>query len=727
MRSVLDNGLMPFVDTVRRGLRPLARPQVLFPLIAVLALALIWATTFSVIRVKDVAAAHAAAASTSVLLSAYEAQVVRNLREIDLTLNLVRFWPRRTAGRTLADLKEKGFLPPDLLFVVSIADANGTIVDSTRPIGKQNVADQDIFRKQRESDSLVIGQLPPGPTGDAKLPFSRRLNASNGAFDGVVIVSVDAAYFVSGYDASKLGEHGVLSLIGADGLSHVRRIGDALFSGERIDYAAAVQDPDATEADAAISMSPWDGTRRWMSARELYGFPLAVLVGLSVDEQMGPAHAQTRAYLGWAALASAVVVALTALLGRMSWQLEQRREMFRLMAESTNAVPFTLDLTRGCFTYIGAQAIADSGIPESQWKEPGGLDSVVPRDTNPEVRRRFDECDSGPFEFVTALSQGNGRRTEVRWTGTCERVTGTKVLRGLMLDITELRRLGRELAAAQKLESVGRLAAGIAHEINTPVQFVSDNVQFVRTSMTDVAAVIHAYRGLQHAVESSGDVASAARVASEAEKAADLDFIMENAPPALDSSLEGLGRIATIVRSMKEFAHPDQAEKTSADLNQAIKSTLVIAHNEYKYVAEVDTDFGELPPVPCYLGEINQVVLNLLVNAAHAISDVVKDSGATGKLTVRTRLDGDEIEIAIGDTGTGIPEAARDRIFDPFFTTKEVGRGTGQGLAIAHSVIVKKHQGTLRFETECGKGTTFFIRLPVSEPAADRGFEQVAA
>jgi signal transduction histidine kinase len=294
-------------------------------------------------------------------------------------------------------------------------------------------------------------------------------------------------------------------------------------------------------------------------------------------------------------------------------------------------------------------------------------------------------------------------------------------------DVSQRKKLERELANAQKLESIGHMAAGVAHEINTPVQFVSDNVQFVRTAMTDVTAVIQAYRGLQHAVESSGDIASAARLASEAERAADLDFIMENAPPALDSSLEGLGRIATIVRSMKEFAHPDHAEKTSADLNQAIKSTLVIAHNEYKYVAEVETDFGEIPPVPCYLGEINQVVLNLLVNAAHAISDVVKDSGAMGKLTVRTRFDANEVEIAIGDTGTGIPEAAREKVFDPFFTTKEVGRGTGQGLAIAHSVIVKKHGGTLRFETECGKGTTFFIRLPVGELTADRDVEQVAA
>jgi signal transduction histidine kinase len=416
---------------------------------------------------------------------------------------------------------------------------------------------------------------------------------------------------------------------------------------------------------------------------------------------------------------------LESLVSERTEDLQQSREMFRLMAESTNAVPFTLDFTRGCFPYIGARGVADSGMPESEWHEPGVLDLVIPRSTNSEIRRHFDACENGPFEFVAALSQDNGRRAEVRWTGTCETVGGIKYIRGLMLDITELRRLGRELAAAQKLESVGRLAAGVAHEINTPVQFVSDNVQFVRTSLGDISTVIRAYRDLQQTVQSGGNVADAARLAGEAEKTADLDYIMGNAPPAIDSAIEGLERIATIVRSMKEFAYPDQAQKTFGDLNQAIRSTLVVAHNEYKYVAEIDTQFGDLPPVQCYLGEINQVVLNLLVNASHAISDVVKDTGTLGKLTVRTRLDGDKVEISIGDTGTGIPEAARAKIFDPFFTTKEVGRGTGQGLAIAHSVVVIKHGGTLHFETECGVGTTFFIRLPIDAPVA--GAMQVAA
>jgi signal transduction histidine kinase len=283
------------------------------------------------------------------------------------------------------------------------------------------------------------------------------------------------------------------------------------------------------------------------------------------------------------------------------------------------------------------------------------------------------------------------------------------------------------VAASQKLESAGRLAAGVAHEINTPVQFVTDNVHFVRSSMTDIAAVVRAYRALQQAVQSQGDVTGAAQHAAESEMTADLDYILENAPLAIESSIEGLGRIATIVRSMKEFAHPDQAVKQPADLNQAIRSTLVVAHNEYRYVAEVDVQLGDLPLVPCHLGEINQVILNLLVNGSHAIADVVQDTGKLGKLTVRSGVDGEYVEISIGDTGTGIPEAARGKIFDPFFTTKEVGKGTGQGLAIARSVIVNKHGGTLRFETESGKGTTFFIRLPIRAIGAAAIIGKIAA
>lgn len=199
----------------------------------------------------------------------------------------------------------------------------------------------------------------------------------------------------------------------------------------------------------------------------------------------------------------------------------------------------------------------------------------------------------------------------------------------------------------------------------------------------------------------------------QAEQNCDLDFITAEVPRAIDQGLEGASRVAKIVRAMKEFSHPDSADKTATNLNRAIESTITVARSEWKYVAEIATDFDEiLPSVVCYPGDINQVVLNLVVNAAHSITEKIRD-GEKGQITVCTRTRGEFAEISITDTGTGIPEAIRTRIFDPFFTTKDVGKGTGQGLAFAHSIVVKKHRGKIWFETEMGRGTTFFIHLPI--------------
>jgi two-component system, NtrC family, sensor kinase len=198
-------------------------------------------------------------------------------------------------------------------------------VESTRPLGAVSVADQDYFRKQRDSGSIFVGQLPQGATGEGKIPFTRRLSAANGDFDGVVIVPVDAAYFVSGYDASQLGEHGVLGILGTDGIFRVRRSGDSMFSGDAIDVASLLPKPDEAEAEPQVSRSSWDGTRRWISAREIYGFPLAIVVGLSQDEQLAPVKRDSIVYIWRAAAGSLGIVLLTALLGRISWQLAQSR------------------------------------------------------------------------------------------------------------------------------------------------------------------------------------------------------------------------------------------------------------------------------------------------------------------------------------------------------------------------------------------------------------------
>jgi len=280
-------------------------------------------------------------------------------------------------------------------------------------------------------------------------------------------------------------------------------------------------------------------------------------------------------------------------------------------------------------------------------------------------------------------------------------------------DVTERTRLEVELRHSQKLESVGRLAAGIAHEINTPIQFVGDNVHFLSGAFEQLLALCASYQNAcKRSVAGQVSAEDIAQIKQE-EELADLDYLRANIPASILATIDGVGRVAKIVQSMKAFAHPDRGEKEPSDLNLALRNTLTVATNELKYVAAVETEFGELPMVPCFLSDLNQVFLNLLVNAAHAVGDVVGKSSQRGVIRVRTYCEQDHVVVAISDTGTGIPADLHDRIFEPFFTTKEVGKGTGQGLALARSVIVEEHGGTLTFTTEMGKGTTFFIRIPV--------------
>ena len=263
----------------------------------------------------------------------------------------------------------------------------------------------------------------------------------------------------------------------------------------------------------------------------------------------------------------------------------------------------------------------------------------------------------------------------------------------------------RNLMQSEKLAAVGQLAAGIAHEINTPAQYVSDNINAIRDFFSTITRMLDAYRTLLNQVGQP----ELMHAITDQERKEDLAFILEDAPVAIEQSLEGMSQIVQIVQAMKGFSHQGQSPKASINLNLALENTLLVARNSYKYIADVDTQFADLPNIECYAGELNQVFLNIIVNAAHAIEDSGKSRGL---ITITTAADQGYVEIRIKDTGCGIPESIRERIFDPFFTTKDVGRGTGQGLNIAYRIIKQQHGGELNFESEPGVGTTFIIRLP---------------
>jgi len=281
-------------------------------------------------------------------------------------------------------------------------------------------------------------------------------------------------------------------------------------------------------------------------------------------------------------------------------------------------------------------------------------------------------------------------------------------------DITERKNMESQLLQAQKLESIGQLAAGIAHEINTPTQYVNDNVHFLQGAFADYQRLHERCDLLVAAVREEGTTVEMAKQIESIKGEIDFPFINEEIPKAIEQSIDGLGRISRIVQSMKQFSHPGTDNKVDEDINKALENTVAISRNEWKYVADVETDYDpDIPRVPCFPGELNQVFLNILVNAAQAIEEKNRGSDEKGVIRISTSQVESSVEIRISDTGKGVPPDIQSKVFDPFFTTKAVGKGTGQGLAISHAVIVEKHGGTISLESEMGKGTIFTIRLPL--------------
>ena len=406
-------------------------------------------------------------------------------------------------------------------------------------------------------------------------------------------------------------------------------------------------------------------------------------------------------------------------------RLRRSEELFRVITD--NAVDLIAIVDRqGHRIYTSPSYTTVLGYSQEELQSNVGFDLVHPEDRLNVMNAAAESLVVGQGRVVEyRIRHRDGRWLTFESHGAVVRNPEGEI-DGLLIvarDVTERKNaeldrtmMELQLRQAQKLESIGQLAAGIAHEINTPTQFIGDNTRFLSEAFRDLSELRRQFRDLLDAVrDGRADRELAGRI-DETIRRIDLGYLESEIPSAIQQTLDGVERVAKIVRAMKEFSHPGTEEKTMVDINRAIESTVTVARNAWKYVADLELVLDpSLPAIPCLPGDFNQVILNLVVNSAHAIADVVgENSGRKGKITVSTALVGDQAEIRIADTGGGIPDHIRDRIFDPFFTTKPVGKGTGQGLAIARSAIVDKHGGTLHFETCMGQGTTFIITLPAS-------------
>ncbi len=394
---------------------------------------------------------------------------------------------------------------------------------------------------------------------------------------------------------------------------------------------------------------------------------------------------------------------------RVERRLTKNREKYQRLIEQIPDAILTLD-SEGVVEYASPPVFDVTGYTVDQVVGCKLNEKILAEDVDKFATYAEDSKWSRHFEIRLADPAG-----KTRWIRFNPRpfVDGEKIVRiqCVLTDISMQKDLEVQLLQAQKLESIGQLAAGIAHEINTPCQFVSDNLSFIRESLCELDNLFDRL--------SSGELNLPETLVSLL-KNMDLKFLREELPLSVKQSQEGISRVSKIVKAMKEFSHPGNNVKKNSSINDAIKTTCTVAKNEWKYVADLTTEFDEeLPLVPILCDEFNQVILNLITNAAHAIGDMLNGSGEKGSIHIKTFQQDRWVGIRITDSGPGIPVEIQQKVFDPFFTTKEVGKGTGQGLTISRNVIVEKHGGQLTLASEQGMGTTFQILVPREETKDD--------
>lgn len=406
-------------------------------------------------------------------------------------------------------------------------------------------------------------------------------------------------------------------------------------------------------------------------------------------------------------------------LNQQSEMLPRRIEdRYRSFLEKIEQAYFEIDTT-GKFLFFNDHLCEMLGCTKDELRG-NNLMRFLDKEESMRVRKAFREIfetDKAKSGLVFQVVRKDGLKRQIG-TSVCLNVDmlNRKIgFQAIARDISQRKNHEDQLNQTRRLESIGQLAAGIAHEINTPVQYISDNIQFLKDSFKDVLALIDSALSVVRGAKTAPIEDSAIAEIEKMMMDTDSDYIIDEIPRAIEQSITGLQRVSKIVSAMKQFCHPGIEEKQASDINKAVENVITVTRNEWKYVADVITELDEtLPLVPCLPGEINQVILNLIINAIDAIKDVIgQRENEKGTIRIRTSHKDSWAEVRISDSGTGIPQEIRSKIFDPFFTSKDVGKGTGQGLAISHSMVVNNHGGTLGFETEPGRGTTMIVRLPL--------------
>jgi PAS domain S-box-containing protein len=714
------------------------------PLIVCILLAGLWFTTLHMIDVERATEEHDAKSTARDLSGVYAALMIRALDQMDLALGIVRYASEhQPPAKALTELQDGVLVPSSLLFAVTVINEHGMVVASNSanmPLDQSGKAYFQYFKQQRQIGDFLYSVQEMSPRHEMVMTFARRMNRADGRFAGVVIVTVDTNYLTSWYDSSRLGERGVIGIADSKtGRLIVTRTGDKLIWSNPA--APDVRRQVRTDQESVdLVDNPWDGERRFLVTEKLTRYPFAVLIGLSQKEHAIVFEQTRRSQLTKAMVTSGVLCLFGFMLCRMGlsqYRTRRAQETYHAASEASLDANFVMHTLSDSARKIHDFILVDVNSRAT---------TLIGRSKQALIGKRLSELIHGfhttpLFRQLTTAAQ-NGALSQHEWENHDDRIQAKWLsaqvvpvpdgIVAIVHDISnrkryeaelvhrneELMTLNKELAAlnqevlqaqehllqSEKLASIGLLAAGVAHEINNPIGFVLSNVSSLGEYIDELLLLLSYYQAAESHVDNLSERARLVDFRTQA----NLDYLREDIPVLIRETQDGISRVQKIVGDLKNFSHVDsQHEWRMVDLHECIESTLNIVNNDIKYKADVFKEYGELPQVECLPSEINQVIMNLLVNASHAIGS------ERGKITIRTGHDGSHAWFEVADTGCGIESGHLAHIFDPFFTTKPIGKGTGLGLSLSYG-IVKKHHGVIEVQSEIGLGSRFRVTLPVT-------------
>ncbi|MDU2064535.1 MAG: ATP-binding protein [Sporomusaceae bacterium] len=656
------------------------RSTLVILLFAFLLLSLVWGGLYYKIRAEQQIEIEQAIKETSNFARAFEEHSLRTIRSADQTVLFLKY-QYETDGAIISIPRyiNEGRLTNQPFVLLSIAGENGDLLLSSQvPFVPSNLKDREHFFVHQKADTnqLFISKPVLGrSSGKWSIQMTRRINKPDKSFGGVVIVSVDLNYFTNFYRQVHLGDKSSIALVGFDGIVRARQAGEDHTAGQDLTGSALLQQIQTQESGSFIGEGALDPVKRIYSYHVLPDYPLAVVVGIAEEEVLASLHERIIAYYQVVGALTFILLLFICLL-LLVIRRQKRTEMY-LAAARDELEEKVKERTKQLFTVNGQLTGKNQELLE----------------INTELQKEVHDREAAEGELkVKNVELENA--------------------------YSELKNAQSQILHQEKMASIGQLAAGIAHEINNPLGFVLSNYETLEEYTKRLIEMIAA---LKKVAEEAGNqdperLKQSLQNLSTLMKKKKIDYILTDIEPAFSESLEGLQRVGSIVKALRAFSRSDQSGSWEAyDLNEGIQSSLVVCRNEFKYIAAVDLQLGDIPLIQAVGGQINQVLLNLLLNAAQAITMKEGESIPWGKIVIETYVRDSFVCCSIRDNGSGIPEEIGQDIFNPFFTTKPVGSGTGLGLSISYDIIVNKHHGKISFTSKLNEGTQFLLELPLKQ------------